>query len=474
MGLSLILAITELAPNQVQAFATVNDMLAALEAAENSTLPIDTSDPLNYVLAELDFVRYKNFVLAGHVEDFSFEVPETVNGVAADRVINVFNMEAYYVTVVTTAPGESITLPPFSGVQVRVVGADVFTNFRQGGGQSLPYPMEYVGDPGATSDFEFMRLTFALQTLFAADWLTPGVGNAVFTAQPDDADTITINDGLKSVTFEFESGGGVGGGNTAVTIGGDQDITLANLARAINAADINVEASYDTGTNTATIYNLNGAGGSITATNASPDFTVQTFLGGRNGGRGTVNVPPTENCFYPLYNDIASVQTQIGVVRINPFGNHRFCSGLAQSGSILFNAQVDDGDQIVISDGIVEHRFEFESGGGVTAGYTAVTIGADQDASATNLRNAIMFSKLNVEARFNAGTDTISLLNHNGTGGSVTKVDADNDMTVTNFSGGTAPAENTFDPGHALLVRTSPDTAITQDAADFGLSFLSL
>lgn len=336
--------------------------------------------------------------------------------------------------------------------------------------------MEYVGDPGATSDFEFMRLTFSLQTVFAADWLTPGVGNAVFTAQPDDTDTITINDGLKSVVFEFDSGGGVTGGNTAVTIGGDQDITLANLARAINAADINVEASYDTGTNTATIYNLNGAGGSITATSASPDFTVQTFVGGRDGARGTVNVPPTENCFYPLYNDIASVQTQIGVVRINSFGNHRFCSGLAQSGSILFNAQVDDGDQIVISDGIVEHRFEFESGGGVTAGYTAVTIGGTQDISAQNLRDAIMLSNLNVEAIFDdAGTpNTIQLLNHNGTGGSITKVDGDNDMTVTNFSGGTAPAENTFDPGHALLVRTSPDTTITQDAADFGLSFLSI
>lgn len=472
MGKSLVLAIDELAPNQVQAFAVVNDMLGALEAASNSSLVIDTSNPSNYDVAELDFTRYFNLVLVGHTEDFSLVLPETVNSINSDRTIAIINNEPYTVTVETTTPGAVVVLPPFGSAIVRVVFQDVFLVCT--GGITKASLIAYIPNVSATPPAIVWTYAFYhTSSAFMADWVAPGVGDVVFTAQPDDTDTITVNDGVKSVTFEFESGGGVGGGNTAVTIGGSFDVTGANLAAAINAADLNVVASYSAGTDTCTIMNLNGFGGSITATSAAPDFTVTTFSGGVNGARGRAHVAPTENVYLPITNRIGDPH---GVVRIDLFGNVSFWGSDPETGSILFNAQVDDGDIININDGFLTVSFEFESGGGVAAGNVAVTIGGDQDASATNLRDAIMASRLNVEAIFDATTNTISLLNWNGPtpGGAITKTDADNDMTVTDFTGGTAAAEHVFPIGDALVISNSGNAATANDAESIALSFPSI
>lgn len=59
---------------------------------------------------------------------------------------------------------------------------------------------------------------------------TRGVGGFSFTGQPSDGDTVTVTNGLgESVTFEFESGGGVAAGNVSVTIGGTASDTADNL-----------------------------------------------------------------------------------------------------------------------------------------------------------------------------------------------------------------------------------------------------
>ena len=126
MSKSLVLAIDELAPNQVQAFAVVNDMLAALEAASNSTLLIDASDIGNHELAELNFTRYYNFVLSLHTDAFTFVVPSTVNAVASDRTVAIVNDGDFTITVETDAAGENVELPPHASAIVRVVGDDVF------------------------------------------------------------------------------------------------------------------------------------------------------------------------------------------------------------------------------------------------------------------------------------------------------------------------------------------------------------
>lgn len=415
MGLSQILAITELAPNQVQAFATVNDMLAALESASNETKAIDTSNPANYVLAELDFVRYFVFVLSGHTSEFDFTVPSTVNTVATNRVITVVNNEDFAVRVRTNAIGSMVDVPGNSSAIIRIVGVNVFLIASGGTGfiNETLFSMWHAST--ATADQVLWRHPVTAPTLIDAHFKTPGVGTIVFTAQPDDTDTITINDGLKQVTFEFDSGGGVTAGNTSVTIGGSVDATAANLVVAINAANLNVTATYDTAVDTVTVRNWNGEGGSITESSGSPDFSVTTFTGGSLGAQGSINTLPTQNTYLRLM-------------------------AMFRSGTVLFNAQPDDADTVTIDDGYRSVTFEFESGGGVSGSNTAVTIGADQDATALNFMYAINRSVLNVEATFNATSNTVTIVNLFANGGSITKVDGDNDLTVTDFR----PSIDTF------------------------------
>jgi flagellar hook protein FlgE len=66
-----------------------------------------------------------------------------------------------------------------------------------------------------------------------------GTGNVSFTGQPADGDTITIG----GTTYEFDSTGGVTGGNTAVTIGGTLATTLANLDTAVADPRMSVSGS---------------------------------------------------------------------------------------------------------------------------------------------------------------------------------------------------------------------------------------
>jgi hypothetical protein len=63
--------------------------------------------------------------------------------------------------------------------------------------------------------------------------------------QPSDGETVTIGDYTTTVVFEFESGGGVTPGNTAVTIGADVWETLDNLIAAVNASALTVAARED-------------------------------------------------------------------------------------------------------------------------------------------------------------------------------------------------------------------------------------
>lgn len=108
-------------------------------------------------------------------------------------------------------------------------------------------------------------------------------------------------------------------------------------------------------------------------------------------------------------------------------------AGVKETGSIAFAAVADlTGDSVTINDGVnapVTFTFGDGTGGTVNRGATATD-------SAQNLKTAILAAALNVDVT-GAGA-TITIINNNYTGGSISKVDADNDYTVTQFSGGQA------------------------------------
>lgn len=71
----------------------------------------------------------------------------------------------------------------------------------------------------------------------------PPTGTLELLAQPNDGDQFVVNDGTTTVTFEFESGGGVSGGATAVNIGGGVSTTMDNLVTAVNGSALDIVAS---------------------------------------------------------------------------------------------------------------------------------------------------------------------------------------------------------------------------------------
>jgi flagellar hook protein FlgE len=101
-----------------------------------------------------------------------------------------------------------------------------------------------------------------------------------FSAQPSDTNTIVIG----GTTYEFESAGGVTGGNTAVTIGTSLSATVANLVAAV----ANSRVTQGTGSYTGSVFiaqsaagaalTVNAAGTSVVAQNTA--FTVPALTAG--------------------------------------------------------------------------------------------------------------------------------------------------------------------------------------------------
>ncbi|KKL54016.1 hypothetical protein LCGC14_2269650, partial [marine sediment metagenome] len=116
------------------------------------------------------------------------------------------------------------------------------------------------------------------------DPLTPATGYVRFlgSVNPSDGELVVIGDGTDTVTFEFESSGGVGGGNVEVTIAGTAADTMDNLKTAIEA-NLDITATIDTGSSDPKVdleNNTSGVIGNVAITTTG----VQIEINGMNGG----------------------------------------------------------------------------------------------------------------------------------------------------------------------------------------------
>lgn len=146
-------------------------------------------------------------------------------------------------------------------------------------------------------------------------------------------------------------------------------------------------------------------------------------------------------------------------------GQRIFVEGLGyEAGSLAFTANPVDGDTVTIGDGEDTIVFEFDSNGAFTRGRTAVTIGVDEDATATALTSAINLAyaqrKFAVAAKaVTAGAgSTVNLVNYRAAqGGSI--AESASNCTATAFSGGSAASHGFF------TVISSTDDTITVSPA---------
>ena len=162
----------------------------------------------------------------------------------------------------------------------------------------------------------------------AAATVVQGTGRVAYTGQPADADKITIN----GKVFEFESTGGVTGGNIAVTIGGTNDATFENLRQAI-LANVNgvASATLNTATNVLTIVapevgvtiaETLDSGNAFSVSNAFPASRLVITLTGASDGSTSLDIPLTTAGFKSLDQLVNYLNAQVGyVASISPYAN---------------------------------------------------------------------------------------------------------------------------------------------------------
>jgi flagellar hook protein FlgE len=160
------------------------------------------------------------------------------------------------VAIGTTLPLTISNLATAVGDPRVTAGASALTITQAPGGTALTV------NPNSSAITQTATGSFTLPALTAY-----GVGQVTFTAQPADGDTLTVG----GTTYEFDSGGGVGAGNTAVTIGGSLATTLANLDTAVTDPRLSV-------LNGTTLQVLQtAAGGSLTVTPSSASISSAAF-----------------------------------------------------------------------------------------------------------------------------------------------------------------------------------------------------
>ena len=201
-------------------------------------------------------------------------------------------------------PVASLVLDTVAGVGPLDVVADI-TGSYDPASQALTYQIDWGDESavanGALDDAGLDNIAHQYPQGIATATLQLGV-------QPADGDTVTIDDGQgNTVVFEFDDGGGVAGGNTAVLIGVDENETATNLANAINGSALQITASVSNPADVELEHDVAGIAGDsadVQVAGTTPPTVVSNFDGGQavyatqltvtdpdgNTGQATVNV----------------------------------------------------------------------------------------------------------------------------------------------------------------------------------------
>ena len=130
-----------------------------------------------------------------------------------------------------------------SGFQAQAYGGEIETNYFR----ATIHQKEDPFDSNLTFpvlfevDYSFNFLTGA--TDFQDPDTAPPTGTLELLDQPLDGDQFQVDDGTTTVTFEFNSGGGVDPGAIPVAIGASLEDTMDNLVTAVNGSALDIVAS---------------------------------------------------------------------------------------------------------------------------------------------------------------------------------------------------------------------------------------
>jgi hypothetical protein len=318
----------------------------------------------------------------------------------------------------------------------------------------------------------------------------------VFSAQPADADSFTINAGSGASTFEFDNDATTTPTNVPVTIGGSLAATLAAAATAIESA-IGAEVLVlsdrllvvptvgrnviitESGANTSVKVSVVDDVNSLTNGNVAikgANGLSNTTLFGFVGGTDATSSPDRISVAWGSAGDDFASGSAVLLDGVNTEIYRGIKLKLANSaaaparGSVSLVSNPVDGNSVTITDGILTTAitFEFDNNATVSGGAVRVVIGSSAAATAANLAAAIAASALQLTVEIDGAT--VKLVNKkNGTGPAnayntpITKTGAA--ISVVGFAGGksnyVAGDKFTFTVKAARTFPTALDDRIT-------------
>jgi hypothetical protein len=161
------------------------------------------------------------------------------------------------------------------------------------------------------------------QTIYL-EGLGKGTGTLLCEAtDPAEGDTITINDGTNSVVFEIRTNAAlVAAGNVHVAFSGTPATLAASIALAINEQfrQEKIRCSAVAVTDTVTVTNHRGSGGSIAATGTG--VTETTFSGGDNTKWGFYTIASLPDADTIVVNETLATDANGGTLAVIVKGSH--------------------------------------------------------------------------------------------------------------------------------------------------------
>ena len=239
---TLILGITELASNQVNAHITVNDGFTALERSANRPLVNAAVGAGPWAVTESEFTRNMAFRASGASGDFNITFPITINANETQRFFIVENADTVDTATITaaTTPGVTQTLLPQTWGIFYMVGVDIYklADLPLDGG--IPYDLGgFVG--GTPNNTERVFKFVAVRPFTMPINLTgsqahvnsaPASGAEAFDIQKNGSSigTMSFAQTTGVVTFTFTTAQSfVAGDRLAVIASGAVDVAIADI-----------------------------------------------------------------------------------------------------------------------------------------------------------------------------------------------------------------------------------------------------
>jgi large repetitive protein len=360
-------------------------------------------------------VSLGNLTITGDASDNYIQFSQT------DLTVGNFTVTGQDGTTVTISGGSAAGARSVTGVT-----GNITFNFVQGGNDTVELTSDvHVGNVNRTTLLG-KRGSVTYNGGVGDDIVTLGghwaTGTVTFTGQPADGDTLTLGDpDGNEVVFEFNSGGGVTGNNTAVAIGATSTDTLANLIASVRDSNLmlRIDDISAGGTVEARILMPPGTAGNgliewdstaldVVNTAGGSDFVFDSAgltvaLGGstdpETGGGNMLSVGsiPTSPSFEMMSEIHGNISVTGGVAALNGLPvtmDVAFIANAAISGTSTFNFSTGVTDASVIL---------YNNGPGAVGGNVTYSGGAGDDFLGVN---STVFG--NLSATFGAGNNDLN------------------------------------------------------------------